>query len=209
MFNAQYSILNFQFLFMIPHDLVLETSKALLRPIEPNDYETFLHLAQQDEEMWKYFSLNLGDESQLRKWMEMASADKKAETRRPFTIIDKVTGQIAGSSSMGNISYYDLRLEIGWSWLGKEFRGTGLNKHAKFSMMHYAFDELGFERVEFKTDVENERARQGLRNVGGIEEGILRSHMTMWNNRRRTSIYYSVLKHEWPGLKQTIFNAFQ
>lgn len=194
---------------MIPHDLTLETSKALLRPIEPNDYETFLHLARQDEEMWKYFSLNLGDEAQLRKWMEMASADKKAETRRPFTIIDKLTGQIAGSSSMGNISYHDLRLEIGWSWLGKEFRSTGLNKHAKFSMMRYAFEELDFERVEFKTDVENERARQGLRNVGGIEEGILRSHMTMWNNRRRTSIYYSVLKDEWPGLKQTIFNAIQ
>jgi RimJ/RimL family protein N-acetyltransferase len=192
---------------MIPQDLTLETSKALLRSIEPNDYETFLHLAQQDEEMWKYFSLNLADAAQLRKWMEMASADKKAETRRPFTIIDKMSGQIAGSSSMGNISYHDLRLEIGWSWLGKEFRSTGLNKHAKFSMMRYAFDELGFERVEFKTDVENERARQGLRNVGGIEEGILRSHMTMWNNRRRTSIYYSVLKNEWPQLKDTIFKG--
>lgn len=192
---------------MIPQDLTLETSKALLRPIEPNDYETFLHLAQQDEEMWKYFSLNLADAAQLRKWMEMASADKKADTRRPFTIIDKMSGQIAGSSSMGNISYHDLRLEIGWSWLGKEFRSTGLNKHAKFSMMRYAFDELGFERVEFKTDVENERARQGLRNVGGIEEGILRSHMTMWNNRRRTSIYYSVLKNEWPQLKDTIFKG--
>lgn len=190
---------------MIPQNLILETSKALLRPVEPNDYETFLHLAQQDEEMWKYFSLNLGDEAQLRKWMEIAAADKKAETRRPFTIIDKISGKIAGSSSMGNISYNDLRLEIGWSWLGKEFRSTGLNKHAKFSMMRYTFDKLGFERVEFKTDVENERARQGLRKVGGKEEGILRSHMTMWNNRRRTSIYYSVLKNEWPGLKETIF----
>lgn len=190
---------------MISHDLVLETSKALLRPIEQNDYETFLRLAKQDEEMWKYFSLNLGDEAQLRKWMEMAFNDKKAETRRPFTIIDKATGQIAGSSSMGNISYHDLRLEIGWSWLGKEFRGTGLNKHAKFLMMRYAFEEMNFERVEFKTDVLNARARQGLKNVGGIEEGILRSHMTMWNNRRRSSIYYSVLKDEWPQVKGNIF----
>ena len=194
---------------MIPHELVLETSKVLLRPVEPNDYETFLHLAKQDEEMWKYFSLNLGDEAQLRKWMEMAFADKKAETKRPFTIIDKLTGQIAGSSSMGNISYHDLRLEIGWSWLGKDFRSTGLNKHAKFCMMRYAFEELHFERVEFKTDTMNARARQGLKNVGGVEEGILRSHMTMWNNRRRTSIYYSVLKDEWAGLKQTIFDTFQ
>ncbi len=192
---------------MIPQDLIIETSKVLLRPVEPNDYETFLYLAKQDEEMWQYFSLNLGDEIQLRKWMEIAFADKKAETRRPFTIIDKATGHIAGSSSTGNISYHDLRLEIGWSWLGKEFRGTGLNKHAKFSMMRYAFEELNFERVEFKTDVLNARARQGLKNVGGIEEGVLRSHMTMWNNRRRSSIYYSVLKDEWPGLKETIFKG--
>ena len=190
---------------MIPHDLTLETNKAILRPIEENDKDAFFNLAKQDEEMWKYFSFNLGNEAQLTKWMQMAFADKKAETRRPFTIIDKASGQIAGSSSMGNISYHDLRLEIGWSWLGKDFRSTGLNRHAKFSMMRYAFEELNFERVEFKTDVQNERARQGLRKVGGIEEGILRSHMTMWNNRRRTSIYYSVLKDEWPKLRETIF----
>ena len=192
---------------MIPQDLTLETNRVLLRPVEENDYDAFLSLAKQDEEMWQYFSLNLADEAQLKRWMDMAFSDKNAETRRPFTIIEKETGLIAGSSSMGNISYYDLRFEIGWSWLGKNFRSTGLNKQAKFSMLRYAFDELNFERVEFKTDVLNARARQGLRNVGGIEEGILRSHTKMWNNRRRTSIYYSVLKDEWPLLVQTIFNG--
>ena len=194
---------------MIPHHLVLETKKVILRPIAQEDYQSFLTLAQQDPDMWQYFSLNLADETQLTKWMEMAFADKKSETRRPFTIIEKATGQIAGSSSMGNISYHDPRLEIGWSWLGKDFRSTGINKNAKFSMMRYAFETLQFERVEFKTDVLNERARQGLRNVGGVEEGILRSHMTMWNERRRTSIYYSVLKDEWPGLKESIFNEMK
>lgn len=190
---------------MIPFDLTLETKRALLRPVSAADYDTFLRLAKMDTDMWYYFSLNLGDEKQLQKWFEMAFADKAANTRRPFTIIDKETGQIGGSSSLGNISLHDLRAEIGWSWLGKDFRSTGLNKHAKYAMMKYAFEELNFERVEFKTDVENARARKGLMNVGGIEEGILRSHMTMWNNRRRTSIYYSVLKNEWPGLKETIF----
>ena len=190
---------------MIPPDMILQTNKILLRPVEENDYTDFLHLASEDENMWEYFSLNLGDVNQLKKWMDMAFADRKAETRRPFTIIDKASGKIAGSSSMGNISYHDLRLEIGWSWLAKDFRSTGINRHAKFCMMNYAFEVLHFERVEFKTDVLNARARKGLQNVGGIEEGILRSHMTMWNNRRRSSIYYSVLKNEWPVLKQTIF----
>jgi RimJ/RimL family protein N-acetyltransferase len=111
--------------------------------------------------------------------------------------------------SMGNISMHDLRLEIGWSWLGKEFRGTDVNRHAKYCMMKYAFEELGFERVEFKTDLLNARARKGLEKIGGKEEGILRSHMTMWNDRRRDSVYYAVLKNDWRGLKQTIFKDIE
>lgn len=193
---------------MIPPDLILETKRAILRPISSDDFNAFLQLAKADPDMWQYFTLNLGDEKQLQKWMDMAYADRAANTRRPFTIIDKQTGLVGGSSSLGNISMHDLRAEIGWSWLGKEFRSTGLNKHAKFAMMRYAFDELNFERIEFKTDELNERARQGLRHVGGKEEGVLRSHMTMWNNRRRSSVYYSVLKEEWLELKKTIFKDF-
>ncbi len=194
--------------FMIPADLVLETKRAFLRPLAEDDYDRFLELAKQDMAMWEYFSLNLADEQQLKRWFEMAFADRAANSRRPFTIIDKQTGLIGGSSSLGNISMHDLRAEIGWSWLGIDFRSTGLNKHAKYAMMRFAFEELDFERIEFKTDVLNERARQGLRRIGGVEEGILRSHMTMWNNRRRTSIYYSVLKDEWQELKETIFKGF-
>ena len=186
-------------------DLRLETSKVLLRPFAEEDINDFTILTQKDEDMWKYFPLNLADEQQLKKWMDTAFADCKAKTRIPFTIIDKQTAKIAGSMSLMNISQHDLRAEIGSSWLGKDFRSTGLNKHAKYSMMKYAFDEMKFERVEFKTDVLNTRARKGLQNIGGIEEGILRSHMTMWNNRRRSSIYYSVIKEEWPTLKETIF----
>ncbi len=194
---------------MIPLDLTLETDKVLLRPIEDNDYESFFALSSADEKMWKYFSLNLADPVQLKKWMQLASTDKAANTRRPFTIIDKASGTIAGSMSMGNISLHDLRLEIGWSWLGTAFRGTDINRHSKFAMMRYAFDELKFERVEFKTDVENARARSGLEKIGGVQEGILRSHMTMWNNRRRDSIIYSVIKKEWPLRRHSIFLDIQ
>ncbi len=185
-------------------ELAIETERVLLRPLEHADSDAFLALAQ-DREMWEYFTLNLADSSQLAKWMDAAHSDRAAGNRRPFTIIDKTSGQIAGSSSLGNIAYHDRRAEIGWSWLGKPYRKTGINFHAKYCMMRYAFEEMDFMRVEFKTDVLNERAKQGLRKVGGKEEGVLRSHMTMWNNRRRDSIYFSVLKNEWLQLKQSIF----
>jgi RimJ/RimL family protein N-acetyltransferase len=192
----------------IPKDLTLETKLVLLRPMESTDRVDFMKLAQ-DEGAFQYFSLNLADPSQLQQWMDAAFKEREAGTRRPFTIIEKSSGKIAGSMSMGNISIHDLRLEIGWSWLGKDFRSTAVNFHSKYAMMNHAFENLLFERVEFKTDVLNARARKGLEKIGGKEEGILRSHMTMWNNRRRDSVYYSVIRSEWPELKRTIFKDIE
>src|SRR5690349_12543594 len=193
---------------IIEPGLTIHTDKVLLRPIEEKDFDAFLDLAQ-DDGMWDYFTLNLADKDHLQKWMNAAFADRAAGSQRPFTIVDRSTNQVAGSSSMGNISYHDLRLEIGWSWLGKKFRNTGVNFHAKYSMLRFAFDEMNFERVEFKTDVLNERAKQGLKKVGGTEEGVLRSHKTMWNNRRRDSIYFGIIRKEWLQLKQTIFKDIE
>lgn len=192
---------------MIPQDFTLETSRVLLRPIIEPDYDDFLIIAQ-DDDTWQYFSLNLSDPVQLKQWMNSAFNEKEINTRRPFTIIEKSSGRIAGSTSFGNISINDMRIEIGWSWMGKEFRSTELNSHAKYALMKYAFEVLRFERVEFKTDVLNSRARRGLEKVGALQEGVLRSHMKMWNNRRRDSVFYSVLKEEWKQLKQTIFKGF-
>jgi N-acetyltransferase len=193
---------------MIPANLILETNKVILRPISMDDKPDLLAIAQQDPDMWSYYSVNLADADEMTLFIETALKESASGVRRPFTIIEKSTGKITGSSSMGNITYPDQRLEIGWSWIGKDFRSTGINRHAKYAMMKHAFEVQHFERVEFKTDVLNLRAREGLRKVGGIEEGILRSHMKMWNNRRRTSIFYSVLKDEFPLLKSTIFKGF-
>jgi RimJ/RimL family protein N-acetyltransferase len=61
------------------------------------------------------------------------------------------------------------------------------------------------ERVEVKTDVLNERARRALQAIGMQEEGVLRNHMQMFNNRRRDTIYYSIVKEEWPTVRQRYF----
>ena len=67
------------------------------------------------------------------------------------------------------------------------------------------FRNGNFERVELKTDNLNERAKQGLRKIGAQEEGVLRSHMQMPNGRRRDSVYFSILKTEWPAVRDSIF----
>ena len=192
----------------ITASLHLQTDKVLLRPMQQNDFDAFFQLTQ-DEDMWKYFTLNLANENDLKQWMQTSLTERNENKSFLFTIIEKQGGAVAGSMRYLNIFYHDLRLEIGGSWLGKNFRGTDINLNAKYCLLRFAFEQLNFERVEFKTDVLNERAKKGLRKIGGKEEGIFRSHMTMWNNRRRNSIYYSIIKPEWQHLKETVFKEIK
>jgi RimJ/RimL family protein N-acetyltransferase len=193
---------------IISPELKLETEKVLLRPLQHLDIATFTPITK-DESLWKYFTLLLNDPLQLQQWVETALAEREEGKRIPFTIIEKSSGAICGSTSFGNISYYDKRIEIGWSWLGKSYQGTGINFHAKFSLLSYAFDVLDWERVEIKTDNLNERSKQALRKIGATEEGVLRSHMQMPHNRRRDSVYFSILKKEWPLIRNSIFKEIK
>jgi RimJ/RimL family protein N-acetyltransferase len=133
--------------------------------------------------------------------------EEKAEYKRmPFTITDRDTKEICGSTSFGNISFYDKRLEIGWTWLAADYIGMGVNIAVKFALMSFAFEVMQMERVEAKTDFLNERAKAGLLKAGMIPEGVLRSHMLMPGNRRRDSAYYSILKDEWKERKGLFFS---
>lgn len=191
-----------------PAGFFLETDKVLLRPMEAADFDQFLPLTQPDF-LWKYFSKELNDPGQLSAWVQEALEDRAAGRRMPFTIVKKENGAVCGSTSFGNISFYDKRIEIGWSWLGENFLGSGVNRHCKYALLKWAFETLHFERTEIKTDNLNGRARQALRNIGATEEGVLRSHMQMPRGRRRDSIFYSILLHEWPGVKQQFFRDME
>jgi RimJ/RimL family protein N-acetyltransferase len=177
-------------------NLVLQNDNVLLRPVISEDYKSFEALTG-DESMWKYFTRDLSVNSELQIWFDDAISGIRNRSRLAFTIIDKKTGAVAGSTSFGNISYRDKRTEIGWTWIAKEYQGKGINDQIKYLMLEYAFEKLGFERVEFKTDVLNTYSRRALLRIGATEEGILRNHMLMTHNRRRDTIYYSVLRSEW------------
>lgn len=187
-----------------PADLTLRTSEVILRLLQETDVPAFYSLTQA-KELWRYFTKELNEATQLNAWVEEALRDYTATRRMPFTIVEKASGVVCGSTSLGSISFYDQRIEIGWTWLGDTFRGTGINRHAKFALLQYAFETMQMERVEIKTDNLNERAKAALLKIGATAEGVLRSHMQMPGGRRRDSIYYSILKSEWPTIRQTIF----
>lgn len=185
---------------MINPDLILHSDNFTLRPLSIMDLEALYKLTG-DFEMWTYFTSDLSDFNVLTEWVKDAIEEARQNKRVAFVSLDKKTGSVIGSTSFGNISIRDKRIEIGWTWISKEYQGKGANREIKTAMLEYCFENLNFERVEFKTDVLNLPARKALLKLGAIEEGILRSHTLMTHGRRRDTIYYSVLKKEWPLVK--------
>lgn len=170
-----------------------------LHPIVPADRAAQRAIAL-DPEIWRWFVVRIETGAEFDAFFDAGLADQEAGRRVVYHITDLRSGQAAGSMSFGNIAEADGRLEIGWSWLGKESRGAGVNRWAKYLMLRQAFEVLGAERVEFKTDRLNEPARRALVKIGATEEGTLRSFNPMPDGHRRDAVYYSVLRAEWPDV---------
>jgi RimJ/RimL family protein N-acetyltransferase len=181
----------------------LENEHVVLRPIGPDDRESLRAIAMAPS-IWRYFITLIETDADFDAFFDAALADQDAGRRVVYHITDKATGRAAGSMSFCNIAEPDGRIEIGWSWLGVDFQGRGVNRWAKFLMLGQAFERLGAERVEFKTDALNLQARKGLRNIGATEEGTLRSFNPMPGGRRRDAVFYSVLRAEWPSVREQL-----
>jgi RimJ/RimL family protein N-acetyltransferase len=179
---------------MLDPNLCLENDQILLRPITEQDFLLLQNLAN-DPSLWIYFTQDLSVASDFVKWVTPAMIGERLQ----FVVIEKSNNYIVGSTAFGNYSPADQRIEIGWTWLGKANHGSGINHQMKLLMVRYCAEVLKLKRVELKTDVLNLPARNALLKMGFIEEGILRSHTQMTHNRRRDTIYYSLLEREFEG----------
>ena len=194
---------NFNFL----EEVVLENERVRLEPLSQSHFEELLPICLEAPNLLQYSPSAFGTAEHLQAYVQGALQARKAEQRYPFTTYDKQLGRIVGSTSFGNVSNVHRRLEIGWTWLAPATQRTGLNRNAKFLQLSYAFETLGYERVEFKADARNEASRRAMEGIGATFEGTLRSHTLMQDGFRRSTVYYSILSEEWPSVKARIFTG--
>lgn len=175
----------------------LENSCVLLQPLQLNHAENLLHFALEEPEIWMYSLVPVAGEENLKKYIDQALEARSQQKEYPFVVFDKRTGEYAGSTRFYDIQVANQVLQLGYTWYGKKFQGTGLNKHCKYLLLEFAFEKLGMERVEFRADNNNARSIAAMKSIGCKVDGILRSNMPMPNGGRRDSIVLSILKAEW------------
>lgn len=153
-----------------------------------------------DPELWRWTVAAVTSPEDLRAYVAEALAAQAQGTALPF-LIRTQDGRAVGSSRYGNIDLPNRRLEIGWTWVGRPWQSSGVNRECKLLLLQHAFEALGCGRVEFKTDALNAQSRRALAGIGAVEEGTFRSHMVTATGRVRDSVYFSIIAAEWPGVK--------
>jgi len=189
-------------------NISLESERALLRPLELVDEQALQGVAD-DDSLWIYGLQDLSKPLELRKYIISAIADRQNGTTAVWVIIDKMTNKVAGCTRIADISWKDERGQIGWTWIGRDFQGSGLNKEMKYLMLTYGFEVLGLNRIEFKADERNHKSSQALLGIGATREGVLRQHIKIHTGFIRNTVFYSILRSEWDTVKSQYFTKIK
>lgn len=177
-------------------DLILENDRVKLSPLYISDFEHLLPFSINEPDLWEFSLLRADGAENLKKYIQIALESKRNHTAYPFIVFDKKTNEYAGSTRFYDYQKTHNTVQLGYTWYGKKFQGTGLNKNCKYLMLQYAFESLGLDRVEFRADNNNKRSIAAMKSLGCVEEGVLRSNCAAPDGRR-DSIVLSILKEEW------------
>ncbi|WP_367754538.1 GNAT family N-acetyltransferase [Flavobacterium sp. WC2430] len=193
--------------------VILENNHVLLRSLQESDLENLLEFAINEPTTWEYSLIRADGKENMLNYIQLAVKGRENKNQFPFIVFDKKSGKYAGSTRFYDINLEFKTLQLGYTWYGEQFRGTGLNKQCKFLLLQFAFETLGMERVEFRADNNNKRSIAAMKSIGCKEEGILRNHMptAVGSEKRRDSIILSILRNEWfeevkPSLLKRIEN---
>jgi RimJ/RimL family protein N-acetyltransferase len=185
---------------MVAEPVILEGQHVRLEPLALK-HAAGLAAVGLDEDLWKWIPTPVRSAEELNAYVQTALNEQAKGSALPFVLIETSTGCIIGSTRYGNIDRDHYRVEIGWTWVARQWQRTAINTEAKYLLLRHAFERLRCIRVELKTDSLNERSRAAILRIGAREEGTFRNHMITASGRIRHTVYFSILDGEWPEVK--------
>ena len=186
----------------------LENDRVRLTLLDLSNYKHLLDIAAQ-KDLVQYSPSRIETPEELKTFVQTAVDHYYHQKAIPFIVYDKLKQAYAGCTRFMNIDWDNKVLEIGATWIGREFQGTGLNANMKFLMLQYAFETLNFEKVEFRIDERNTRSRKAVEKLGAKLEGILRKNVYLNDGFKRNTCCYGMLREEWKNIKNSVFEGFK
>lgn len=182
---------------------VLEGARVRLEPMTP-EHLAGLEKVAFDDRIWRYMPVRVKTPADLRDWLENALHLKASGKTLPWVTVLREQNRVIGSTRFSELDFTHQTTELGHTWLTPELHGAGLNAEAKLLQLTYAFEDLKLRRVALKTHHENLQSQQAMRKIGAVEEGTFRNHFIMPDGSQRHSVWFSIIREEWPQTKSRL-----
>jgi RimJ/RimL family protein N-acetyltransferase len=182
---------------------ILEGKHVRLEPLSESHLDALCAVGL-DPDLWKLIPVQILDRDAMLRMIRAQLTEQEKGISIPFATVDRASGRVVGATRFMNMDLANKRLEIGSTWIAKPWQRTAINTEAKYLMMCHAFETLGCNRVEWKTDSLNTQSRNAILRLGAKQEGIFRQHMVTWSGRLRDTVYFSVIAPEWPEVKANL-----
>lgn len=179
------------------NDYVLENNKIILRPMVESDFALLLEYSINEPDIWKYNGNEPNNAENLKRYIEKALNNRRMKIDYPFTVIHKADNKVIGSTRFYSINLINKTVELGFTWYGKKYHGTYVNKNCKFLLLEFAFEQLKMERVGFRANSLNIPSISAMKSIGCVEEGVLRNFSIDVNGNNINATVLSILKNEW------------
>ena len=182
---------------------VLEGARVRLEPMTLGHLPG-LEAVAFDERIWRYMPVLVRTREELREWVENALRLEAAGTVMPWVTVLKDGNRVVGSTRLMDLSNVHQTTELGSTWIAPEFHGAGVNPEAKLLQLTFAFETLGLRRVALKTHHENLQSQAAMRKIGATYEGTFRNHYVMPDGSQRHSVWFSIIREDWPQVKSLL-----
>jgi RimJ/RimL family protein N-acetyltransferase len=168
---------------------VLEGSHVLLRPMTRDDGPAIVEAASEGR-LWELFYTSVPSADTIESYLDTAERE---------TASDK----LVGATRYMRMKADARRLEIGTTFYAQSAQRSPINSEAKLLLLTHAFDVMECLCVQLRTDALNFPSQRAIERLGAKKDGVLRNHSIL-NGRVRDSVVYSILSHEWEGVKRNL-----
>lgn len=154
-----------------------------------------------DPSLWELMPVASTTPEKMLAFIENALKLQVLGKALPYATVERASGKVVGSTRFMEIDVPNRHVEIGYTWIARPWQRSAINTEAKHLMLRHAFEVWKCLRVEFKTDLLNDRSQKAILRLGAKQEGIFRNHMVTESGRIRNSIWFSIIAKEWPDVK--------
>ncbi|MFI6324927.1 GNAT family N-acetyltransferase [Nonomuraea sp. NPDC050556] len=204
----------------MPALVTLSGRSVRLEPLSLAVVDDLVAASSEDRSTYAFTRVPNGRDEMVS-YVEAAMAEQAEGRTAPFAIRWLHTDRVVGATRLMNLEYWQGPMpwppgtrgvvgevpsvaDIGYTWLAASAQGTGVNRESKFLMLSLAFETWNVHRITLKADVRNLRSKAAIEALGAQLDGVRRAEARGADDTVRDTAYYSILGHEWPGIRERL-----